>query len=208
MAIFATERFSMRISFGMAATALLLGFAISAHADVLQFDATGVIAGGSTGGTASAGAGAGKVLLGTFSGTIDIDTSNYEVVSENLTFLTGDHLTLLFNAPGFVVGAGSFDNTLPGESDLTANGLQLTFRFQVLDFTAPYTGGAVCNVSGNCGSTYDQAIAANGGAAVGPYSIVSGTLTPAVTPEPSSLVLLGTGLVSVIGVGRRRFFKG
>ena len=65
-----------------------------------------------------------------------------------------------------------------------------------------YAGGTICSIKNPCpdgrGSNLFD-LTTNGG---GP-SLVSGTLT-AVTPEPSSLVLLGSGVLGVAGVLKRR----
>lgn len=95
----------------------------------------------------------------------------------------------------------------------TSNGQSLTFT--VTNYTHSISSGL--EVSGNGyytltnGSTSTQV---NGGnfdlttqGATGSTVTFSDTNSLAATPEPSSLALLGTGILSVAGIMRRRFLK-
>ena len=79
---------------------------------------------------------------------------------------------------------------------------------------AGYTGGDVCSTSNGCEDGRHFGFDANsnlygpGGQTIS--NVVSGDLTPAstaVTPEPSSLVLFGTGVLGMAGVLRRRCLR-
>ncbi len=74
-------------------------------------------------------------------------------------------------------------------------------------FFADYQGGPLCSVTNNefCIGFLDKFF---GSYFVGPTtssSVLSGSITPIPTLEPSSFALLGTGLLCVAGAVRRRF---
>jgi len=78
-----------------------------------------------------------------------------------------------------------------------------------------YTGGSICSMESPCadGVDFTSAFSFPGSPSTDPY-VESGSLTlissvdppSAVTPEPSTFALVGTGLLSLAGAARRKFF--
>lgn len=148
-------------------------------------------------------------LTGTVSGTIDLDLDanlytdhGVRDSTANVVYSTNGHSTV-FSGRNGGFGVENLNATFlifAGQSESIFD-LALPLNTGVL---AGYSGGPICSVANACGESVS--FLEN---SAGKYvPIETGSLTPLVlpttAPEPSSIALLGTGLLCLAGVVRRR----
>ncbi len=185
----------------LAVAAILAVPASFAHATPITYNLTGL--------TTSA---------GSLTGTVTIDSSTDQVTAASILFndaAAGDPFFNNIGSPNTYNGLGQ--DYISGASNSPLNyGGQIALYYDTANIG---TGNLdICLAVGACGTefnvaSYAQAYVSNGNG--GPFDLTGGSLDPAplsrpssVTPEPSSLLLLGTGILGIAGLVRRKFLKG
>lgn len=141
---------------------------------------------------------------GTVSGIVDVDITKGQFTTVDFTAIISG-ISHLFDTPAFNQGAVPASATLYVGDFTDSSGDMFQIAVPPTSLVG-YTGSVVCSVNLACNPTLDiptvfiQANTDLGNVAE------SGSLTPAAvaTPEPSTLALLGTGILCLAGAARRK----
>ncbi len=134
-------------------------------------------------------------------GTVSIDTVAGTFNSVDATITSGGTSYIFGGAP---TSQTTFDDhTQYYETSFDGSGNELVIDVPNGSLVG-YTGGALCSTDNLCGGFAGAYAVKISATTANVYSLSEGSLSAAATPEPSSLLLLSTGLLSAAGVARRR----
>jgi hypothetical protein len=179
----------MRLSPTLAILTILVSSTLAAHADtIVPFDLNATLQG--LGG-------------GTVSGIVNVDITKGLFTTVDFTAIVGG-VSHLFDTPASNQGAVPSPPTLyVGDfTDSSGDAFQIALPPTSL---IGYTGSAVCSLGFACNPTDIPTVFVEAKSDLGAIA-TSGSLTLAAasTPEPSTFVLLGTGILGVAVVTRRK----
>jgi hypothetical protein len=178
----------------------VLAIAAAAHADTITFNFNGTLQNFINGRPDGS---------GIANGTVDVDTTNGVFTGADFT-VSVSGINYLFNTAPSPQGPVFTPPWAYAAQFLDVAGDDFQLALPVITLVG-YAGSAVCTSISPCPLKIGEILSLF---VYGPdlnrfAEVQSGSLTPAtaISPEPSSLVLLGTGLLGVVGASRRKSRK-